>query len=912
MGISIRRFVLHVLAAIVSCSLGARFGACDDVPVAPDPTIEAPGDPVPGNPVPAEAAGLAEDEAQAADPKVAAAEAPGAAVFARFVRESRENPRFVGAWVDVDVAPAVAGAPNGVPSYTLRPWLDADEKVLAVQRAELEKVVLALVKEGRLREGGYRIDEPRLRPVRALVSELNEDDVTAEGLICEAYFAPAATEFVDADSGRVRLVLRGRIETDEQATAVLVKGTERLATAAWTFEKGESVTPASELKVLNSAQLAAGVSAEFGLAFAGDPELHGAWMEVRVRYADDDCDGSRPTFVCRPLLDEARLESQRAAVERLAADLAGDRRLEVGKPEPVPFSRLLADVQKAIEGRPELTKCRVCDGYFEPAGEARFLVLAGRVSRDEEQVETILSSIVPKVLEGYPAFAGVIPKTKSEFKVVSPSAVGSAVWQRVTTALMENEALRGAWVGLDVDFAPDDCDGTAPRFLFTPAYDGVAAIGERQRAAFTALVDELVEEGLIAQGGYRVEDRNPWGVSRFLDDVQAALVEDRSFRNCFVDGAFCEPAEPVLRDDGRNAASMVLLGRVPSEAMKEAVVARANELLRQSRVTATESPLPGRLTFVSQPNTGKVAPPGVSDVEGRGLRVIDPSSFEVVPRKYVRRAVCDVEALRGAWVEVQAVFSREDLDGTRPTIVYRALLDEDRKVGQQAALENLAARIAKVEGHEFSIDEPIVRPVDRIVDRLQDRLEQNDELVGAIVLGGCFGLLGEPADASHAAVAAPVLNLAGRIRTERQRQLVIDEYERLREELALSPVPAEHLFEVSTEGLQIGGTEGHAAWFFNNGREFFRHGRFEDAHRAFRQANADATSPVYLYWMALCEIQMEAEDRATAHVATAMRRVGAGFGNRQRVLQSLEPVQFGLRRRLTAIEAGVRAGENSH
>ncbi|HVA48019.1 MAG TPA: hypothetical protein VNH11_16740 [Pirellulales bacterium] len=175
---------------------------------------------------------------------------------------------------------------------------------------------------------------------------------------------------------------------------------------------------------------------EFSNAARDNPKLRGAWIDVEYEpNADEALPGK---FTVRRVLDTDRAASQRVEIDRLVhAWLSGaNYELKPRADRLYPFSRLLADLEVAIETDATLSGCQISGGYYaadpnEPG--ALNLVLRGRMAREDQDVA--IEGLCGRLMRRDPAWVkpgagkrgeaaevplAITPKT-TELTVVGPS-----------------------------------------------------------------------------------------------------------------------------------------------------------------------------------------------------------------------------------------------------------------------------------------------------------------------------------------------------------------------------------------------------------------------------------------------------------------------------------------------------------
>ena len=185
--------------------------------------------------------------------------------------------------------------------------------------------------------------------------------------------------------------------------------------------------PAFDLNVLDK---------EFAAAARENPKLRGAWIDVEYEpNADEAMPGK---FTLRRVLDADRAAGQQAEIDRLVREWLSGANYEL-RPQAdrrYPFSRLLAELELAIETDASLSGCQITGGYYaadpnEPG--ALNLVLRGRMAREDQDVaiEALCGRLMRrdpawvkggngKLGEGGEVPLAVAPKT-AELAVVEPS-----------------------------------------------------------------------------------------------------------------------------------------------------------------------------------------------------------------------------------------------------------------------------------------------------------------------------------------------------------------------------------------------------------------------------------------------------------------------------------------------------------
>ncbi|HWB12040.1 MAG TPA: hypothetical protein VG826_22635 [Pirellulales bacterium] len=201
-----------------------------------------------------------------------------------------------------------------------------------------------------------------------------------------------------------------------------------LATACARTSAVDAAEPAYDVNALDQ---------EFAASAAENPKLQGAWIDLDYEPSADESLPGR--FTVRRVLDSSRADTQRAEIDRVAAGWLPAGRYQV-RPQAdrlYPFSRLLADLELAIETEPTLSGCQITGGYYagdpnEPG--ALNLVLRGRIAREDQDVE--IEGLCGRLMRRDPAWIkpsngrrgdpganvalAIAPKT-TELKVVEPS-----------------------------------------------------------------------------------------------------------------------------------------------------------------------------------------------------------------------------------------------------------------------------------------------------------------------------------------------------------------------------------------------------------------------------------------------------------------------------------------------------------
>ncbi len=170
-----------------------------------------------------------------------------------------------------------------------------------------------------------------------------------------------------------------------------------------------------------------------------DSRLRGAWLDIEHQ---PDPSGDTPgSFSVRRALDATHASAQRELLDRfLQAWLpAGNYQVVAGDDRLFPFSRLMAELELAVETDPALGGCQVAEGYYaadpnQPGGLN--LVLRGRIAKEGQEVaiESLCGRLMrrnPVWVRGEPEGAeqanqsgfialSVTPKS-TELAVVEPS-----------------------------------------------------------------------------------------------------------------------------------------------------------------------------------------------------------------------------------------------------------------------------------------------------------------------------------------------------------------------------------------------------------------------------------------------------------------------------------------------------------
>lgn len=179
---------------------------------------------------------------------------------------------------------------------------------------------------------------------------------------------------------------------------------------------------------------------EMARAVRADARLRGAWLDIEHQ---PDPSGDTPgRFTVRRVLDATRARTQRELFDRFLHGWlpAGNYQLEADRDRLFPLSRLMAELELAVETDPALGGCQVSEGYYaadpnEPG--SLNLVLHGRIAKEGQEVE--IESLCGRLMRRDPVWvrgrqpggdatpddAGFIPLTvtpkSTELLVVEPS-----------------------------------------------------------------------------------------------------------------------------------------------------------------------------------------------------------------------------------------------------------------------------------------------------------------------------------------------------------------------------------------------------------------------------------------------------------------------------------------------------------
>lgn len=129
---------------------------------------------------------------------------------------------------------------------------------------------------------------------------------------------------------------------------------------------------------------------EMASAVRTDPRLRGAWLDIEHQ---PDPTGDTPgTFTVRRVLDSTHARAQRELLDRfLRAWLPeGNYHVEGDRDRLFPLSRLIAELELAVETDPALGGCQVSEAYYtadpnEPG--SLNLVLRGRIAKEGQEIE---------------------------------------------------------------------------------------------------------------------------------------------------------------------------------------------------------------------------------------------------------------------------------------------------------------------------------------------------------------------------------------------------------------------------------------------------------------------------------------------------------------------------------------------
>ncbi|HEX7450326.1 MAG TPA: hypothetical protein VF306_22390 [Pirellulales bacterium] len=178
---------------------------------------------------------------------------------------------------------------------------------------------------------------------------------------------------------------------------------------------------------------------EMSAAVRTDPRLRGAWLDIEHR---PDPTGDTPgSFMVRRVLDATHAAAQRELLGRFLHSWlpAGNFHLAADDDRLFPFSRLMAELELAVETDPALGGCQVTAGYYtaDPNQPGSLnLVLRGRIAKEgqEIEIESLCGRLMrrnPVWVRGEPASgeqsndSGFIPLTitpkSTELAVVEPS-----------------------------------------------------------------------------------------------------------------------------------------------------------------------------------------------------------------------------------------------------------------------------------------------------------------------------------------------------------------------------------------------------------------------------------------------------------------------------------------------------------
>lgn len=182
---------------------------------------------------------------------------------------------------------------------------------------------------------------------------------------------------------------------------------------------------------------------ELAAAVRDNPKLQGAWIDLEYEpNADETLPG---TFTIRRVLDASRADVQRAEIDRLLHAWLPLGKYQV-KPQAdrlYPFTRLLTDLELAVETDAALSGCQITGGYYVPdlnEPGATNLVLRGRLAREDQDVaiESLCGRLMRREAawvrpgngrrgdEGATVPLAIAPKT-TELTVVEPSE-GNGRW----------------------------------------------------------------------------------------------------------------------------------------------------------------------------------------------------------------------------------------------------------------------------------------------------------------------------------------------------------------------------------------------------------------------------------------------------------------------------------------------------
>lgn len=181
---------------------------------------------------------------------------------------------------------------------------------------------------------------------------------------------------------------------------------------------------------------------EFANAARDNPKLRGAWIDLEYEPNADEALPGR--FTVRRVLDTDRAAAQRAEIDRVVHGwLSGaNYELKSRADRLYPFSRLLAELELAIETDASLSGCQITGGYFagdpnEPG--ALNLVLRGRMAREEQDVA--IEALCGRLMRREPAWV-----KPGSGKLGEGAEVPLAITPKTTElSVVESSEANGRW-----------------------------------------------------------------------------------------------------------------------------------------------------------------------------------------------------------------------------------------------------------------------------------------------------------------------------------------------------------------------------------------------------------------------------------------------------------------------------------
>lgn len=349
------------------------------------------------------------------------------------------------------------------------------------------------------------------------------------------------------------------------------------ASAVSMFSSGQAAerqsrknSPAAAAAMGNDINQIATAAAE---AVAETPVLAGAYLDVDFDEAAT-ADGER-RFVFRRVLDPAKSDEQRAALDRLMQGLvpSGRYRVDDSADRTFPYSDLASHLRDLIRSDKRFPGCEFLGGNLRintTSNDLEFLPRF-RVARDGQF--DALTDVCRRFLSRRPETAKIVVRddSKAQKMVVAerPDPELNQVFAKLQQATRGDVALHGA--AIDVEIDDQGQPGVAPKiYVFRRTLD-------RDRARDLSIAIDQLTRQLIPSGRIRfdVKAERTLPVSALLNAMQREVDIDPMYAGCTV-----SHISLAYSNDG-SQIDVVIHGRVWKPAQVELLADLGRRLMRQ-------------------------------------------------------------------------------------------------------------------------------------------------------------------------------------------------------------------------------------------------------------------------------------------------------------------------------------------